>query len=51
MGDAAGREGVAQGAHQRFLADQAGEIDGAVFAGQDPIGKRFLGFRHGNPDP
>ena len=35
----------------RFLADQAGEIDGAVFAGEDAIGKRFLGFRHGIPDP
>ena len=41
MGDAAGGEGVGQGAHQRFLPDQAGEIGGAVFARQDAIG--FLG--------
>jgi hypothetical protein len=38
MGDAPGGEGVRQGAHQRFLPDQAGEIGGAVFAGKDAIG-------------
>ena len=37
--DAAGGDGVAQGAHHRFLADQGGEIDGTVFAGEDAIGK------------
>ena len=41
MGDAAGGEGVGQGAHQRLLPDQAGEIGRAVFARQDAIG--FLG--------
>ena len=47
MGDAARRDGVAQGAHHRLLANQGGEIDRTVFAGEDPIGKLFLGFRHG----
>jgi len=28
-----------QGAHHRFLADQGGEVDGTVFAGEDAIGK------------
>ena len=44
MGDAAGGEGVGQGAHQRLLPDQAGEIGGAVFARQHAIG---LGRRPG----
>ena len=47
MRDAARGDGVAQGAHHRLLADQGGEIDRTVFAGEDPIGKRILGFRHG----
>src|SRR5215813_13527040 len=46
--EAAGGDGVAKRAHHRFLADQGGEIDGTVFAGEDSIGKRFLGFRHGS---
>ena len=46
--DAARGDGVAQGAHHRLLADQGGEIDRTVFAGEYPIGKRrLLGFRHG----
>ena len=47
MRDAAGGDGVAQRAHHGFLADQRGEIDGAVFAGEDAIGKggcRLGGF-------
>ena len=43
MGDAAGGEGVGQGAHQRFLPDQAGEIGRAVFARQDAVGLAALG--------
>ena len=38
VGDAAGGDGVAQGAHHRFLADQGREIDRTVFAGEDAIG-------------
>ena len=38
MGDAAGGEGVGQGAHQRLLPDQAGKIGGAVFARKDAVG-------------
>ncbi len=39
VGDAARGDGVAQGAHHRLLADQGGEIDGTVFAGEDTVGK------------
>ena len=37
LGDAPGREGIGQGAHHRFLADQVGEGLRAVFAGEDAI--------------
>ena len=37
------RKGVGEGAHQRFLPDQAGEIGRAVFAGENAI----RGFGHG----
>ncbi len=51
MGDAAGGDGVAQGAHHRFLADQGREIDRTILAGEDAVGKCGLpaalgGFRH-----
>ena len=38
MGDAVGREGVAQGAHHRLLPDQVGEGLRPVFPGEDLIG-------------
>ena len=37
--DAAGLEGVRQGADHRLLADQVLEGAGAVFAGKNPIGR------------
>src|SRR5262249_47794238 len=46
MRDAPARDGVAQSAHHRLLTDQGSEIDGAVLAGEDAVGKRFLGARH-----
>ena len=39
MGDAPGGKGVGQRPDQRFLADQPGEIGGAVFARQHAIGR------------
>ena len=48
MGDAPGGKGVGQGAHQRFLPDQAGEIGGTVFARQYAVGLSGRGgFCHG----
>ncbi len=39
VGDAAGGEGVAQGAHHRLLPDQVVEARGAVFPGEDAVGR------------
>ena len=43
--DAAGLEGVRQGADHRLLADQVVEGAGAVFAGKDAIGRAGCGGR------
>ena len=48
MRDAAGGEGVAQGAHHRFLADQVAEIRRTVFAGQHPVGRGRGGGNQGS---
>ena len=46
--DAAGLEGVREGAHHRLLADQVVEGAGAVFAGKDAVGRgRRRGGRRG----
>ncbi len=47
MRDAAGGDGVRQGAHQRFLPDQLREGGRPVLAGENAIGGRWFG--HGVP--